>query len=119
MTGGGGEVGVKPEALQHHAAVVQRLADVVGQAAAAADQVVLGAEAYGRLWPAIPGLLNPLQAAAAAVLRDAGADLAGTGRDLRVAAGGYEAVDDRTSTRFGGSDAVRPAGRGPLPELPL
>ncbi|WBB82215.1 type VII secretion target [Micromonospora sp. WMMD882] len=92
---------VPPEALTRHARDLDAIAAGVGRAVAAAGQVRLGGEAYGRLCAGFPTLLAPLHTRAEEALRQARDALDDSARSVRAADDRYTQTDSHAADRFG------------------
>lgn len=85
---------VLTESLTKHAGKVDRIADQVAQATAAAHQMGLPSDAYGPLCVDLPVMLNPLQQLGAVALAACANRLSSAAGGLRATARDYAAVDE-------------------------
>jgi hypothetical protein len=90
-----------PEALATHARNLDQVGDTVRHGIAAAGEVRLGSEAYGRLCVALPAMLAPLHDLADRVLRESLTVLEEAADAVRTTAHRYRDTDDRAADRFG------------------
>ncbi|MEV6601463.1 type VII secretion target [Actinoplanes sp. NPDC051346] len=102
---------ISPAAVAAHAGAVDQVADGMELGRAAAAQVQLGGEAYGKLCAFLPGLIDRLADPTVDALTECAAALRETAVDLRSAATSTEATDQAGSRRV--------AGAGRRIELPL
>lgn len=102
-------------AVRGHAGTVDGVADEVGQARAAVDQVTMDTGAYGKLCQFLPGMLAPVFGQAVDAMNHSVDALHETAAGLRAVADGMDATDAGGARRV--TAARPPAGR--LPELPL
>ncbi|MGC5018538.1 type VII secretion target [Micromonospora sp. DT47] len=92
---------VTPEALATHAHNLDRVGETLRHGIAAAGEVRLGSEAYGRLCVALPAMLEPLHDLADRVLRESLTALEESADAVRAAGRRYRNTDDRAAHRFG------------------
>jgi hypothetical protein len=85
---------VLTEALTEHARTVDRIADQMGQAAAAGQQMSLPSDTYGPLCVDLPLMINPLQELVAMALTACAKHLGSAARGIRTTARDYAAVDE-------------------------
>jgi hypothetical protein len=86
--------------ILQHAGTVDKVADLVDQARAAAGAVRVGRDAYGVLCGLIPTLLDPVQESIVGALHGAVDSLRATAEDLRSTAHDYAGTDERTEQVF-------------------
>jgi len=93
------------DAVARHAGSVDTAADAITTAKAAAAQVQMGGEAYGKICVLLPGLIGMLSGSGVEALDAAATSLRETANHLRPAAGSAKQTDRASATR---RSAIKP-----------
>ena len=100
---GGASISVRPADLQAHADALDIVANEVGTAAQAGQQVRLDAGAYGQLCTIVPTVLGELQDLVTGAIAAAGHSVSDTAARLRVGAVQYQTTDQSSSVALHGA----------------
>lgn len=96
------QVRIAPDDLHTHASKVDGVADRIGTAVEAAQQVTLDNDAYGILCRPFAWMLDPVEKHGIDTLKKAVEAMRETAENLRATAADYQSTDDSNSRMIGG-----------------
>jgi uncharacterized protein YukE len=94
------QVRIAPDDLHTHASKVDGVADRIGTAVEAAQQVTLDNDAYGILCRPFAWMLDPVEKQGVEALKRAAEAMRETAENVRTAADEYRTVDEGNSDAF-------------------